>query len=154
MLSLSSHLIQLVQSLLQIVQRCIFWVGPNPQVFSPGSYLTLLIFPRAILNSFQSWHKNELSSVICSSLRFFEFFSSIGSTFPLFILFSSSMEPSQDCGSYPFSSFQIPFLTGAPLYHSTSRYLFFRSAQDISKIHVSTLLSFKIFRGCHLIQAF
>ena len=29
----------------------------------------------------------------------------------------------------------------------------FRSAEDISKIRVSTLLSFKLFRGCYLIQA-
>ena len=41
---------------------------------------------------------------------------------------------------------------GAPHYHSTSHYLLFRSAEDISKIRVSTLHSFKLFRGCSLIQ--
>ena len=45
-------------------------------------------------------------------------------------------------------------MTGAPHKHSTLAILFFRSAQDISKIRVSTLLSFKLFRGCYLIQAF
>ena len=34
LLSHSSHLIQSVQSLFKIVQRCFLWVGPNPQVFS------------------------------------------------------------------------------------------------------------------------
>ena len=42
--------------------------------------------------------------------------------------------------------------TAAPHYHSTSRYLLFRSAQDISKIRVSTLHSFKLFRDWYLIQ--
>ena len=53
----------------------------------------------------------------------------------------------------PFSLFQIPSHAGALYYHSTSRYLLFRSAQDISEIRVSTLLSFQLLRGCYLIQA-
>ena len=53
MLSHSSHLIQPVQSLFKIVQRCIFWVGPNPQVFSQD--LTwLFYFSGAIQISFRS----------------------------------------------------------------------------------------------------
>ena len=57
------------------------------------------------------------------------------------------------CGSYPFSLFQIPFLTGAPLYHSPLAIHLFRSAEDISKIRISTLHSFKFFWGCYLFQA-
>ena len=53
----------------------------------------------------------------------------------------------------PFFSFQIPSLDGAPHIYSFLAILLFRSAQDISKIRVSTLLSFKFFRGCSLIQA-
>ena len=54
LLSHSSHLIQPVQSLLQIVQRCIFWVGPNPQVFSQD--LTWLFsFPGVTLKFFSKF---------------------------------------------------------------------------------------------------
>ena len=55
----------------------------------------------------------------------------------------------------------IPFLvsnifshTGAPHNHPLFAIHLFRSAHDISKIRVSTLLSFKLFRGCYIIQAF
>ena len=58
------------------------------------------------------------------------------------------------CGSYTFSSFQIPFLTGAPLYHSPLAIHLFRSAEDISKICVFTLHPFKLFRGPILFKPF
>ena len=67
------------------------------------------------------------------------------------ILFISGGTKSSFVDLTPFL-ISMPFLTGAPLYHSTSRYLLFRSVQDISKIPVSTLHSFKLFRGCYLIQ--
>ena len=51
------------------------------------------------------------------------------------------------------SSFQMFSHAGAPLNHPLLAIQLFRSAQDISKIRVSTLLSFKFFRGCSLIQA-
>ena len=52
-----------------------------------------------------------------------------------------------------FSLLQMPSHTGAPHIHSLLAIHLFRSTQDISKIRASTLLSFKIFRGCHLIRA-
>ena len=90
MLSHSSHLIQPVQSLLQIVQRCIFWVGPNPHVIFSGSYLTLLIFPGATLNSFEVWRKNDLSSVKCLSPRSVKFFSSLAQSLRFWFFRSAS----------------------------------------------------------------
>ena len=53
----------------------------------------------------------------------------------------------------PFPSFQIPSHAGAPIKHLLLAIHLFRSAQDISKIRVSTLHSFKLFRGGCLIQA-
>ena len=50
--------------------------------------------------------------------------------------------------------FQCFSYAGAPLNHPSLAIKLFRSAQDISKIRVSTLHSFKIFRGCSLIQVF
>ena len=53
----------------------------------------------------------------------------------------------------------IPFLVqmlshaDAPLNHPSLAIKLFRSAQDISKIRVSTLHSFKLFRDWYLIQA-
>ena len=52
----------------------------------------------------------------------------------------------------PFFSSQIPSLDGAPHIYSFLAILLFRSAQDISKIRVSTLHSFKLFRDWYLIQ--
>ena len=41
---------------------------------------------------------------------------------------------------------------GAPLNHPLLAIQLFRSAQDISEIRVSSLLSFQLFPGCYLIQ--
>ena len=57
------------------------------------------------------------------------------------------------CWSYLFPHFNV-FSYRCSSYSFTSRYLLFRSAQDISKIRAYTLLSFKLFRGCSLIQVF
>ena len=69
--------------------------------------------------------------------------------------FSSPVDSIQAFGvdHIPFSSFQMPSHAGAPYIQSFLAIQLFRSAQDISKIRVSTLLSFKFFRGCSLIQA-
>ena len=56
--------------------------------------------------------------------------------------------------NYILCSLQIPSHAGAPHIQSFLAIQLFWSAQDISKTHVSTLHSFKIFRGCSLIQAF
>ena len=42
---------------------------------------------------------------------------------------------------------------GAPLNHPLLTIPLFQSAEDISKIRVSTLHLFKFFQGCYLIQA-
>ena len=75
------------------------------------------------------------------------------SSLSFFVLFSSPVDPIQALLITSFSSFQMFSHVGAPLNHPLLAIQLFRSAQDISKIHVSTLLSFKLFRGCYLIQA-
>ena len=74
------------------------------------------------------------------------------SSSPLFILFLLRWNQVKLCRSYPFSLFQIPSHAGAILSHSPLAIQLFRSAEDISKIHVSTLHSFKLFRDWYLIQ--
>ena len=67
--------------------------------------------------------------------------------------FSSPVDSIQAFGvDHIFSSFQKFYHTGAPHNHPLFAIHLFRSAQDISKIRVSTLHSFKIFRGRFLIQ--
>ena len=51
-----------------------------------------------------------------------------------------------------FFFFQCFSYAGAPLNHPSLAIKLFRSAQDISKIRVSTLHSFKLFRDWYLIQ--
>ena len=70
----------------------------------------------------------------------------------LFILFLLWWNQVKLCGSYPFSSFQIPFLAGAPHIHPLLAIQLFRSAEDVSKIRVSTLNPFKLFGDYYLIQ--
>ena len=48
--------------------------------------------------------------------------------------------------------FQCFSYAGTPLNHPSLAIKLFRSAQDISKIRVSTLHSFKLFRDWYLIQ--
>ena len=74
LLSHSSHLIQPAQSIFYIIQRCFFWVGPNPQVFSQDLTWLLLFSRRYSQILFQVWRKNELSSVKCFSPLSLKFF--------------------------------------------------------------------------------
>ena len=78
LLSHSSRLIQPVLSPFQvIVQRCIFWVGPNPQVFSQDLTSPFLFSRSYSQIHFKVWRKNELSPVKCLSPRSFKLFSSL-----------------------------------------------------------------------------
>ena len=67
--------------------------------------------------------------------------------------FSSPVGSIQALLSISFPHFNVFFHAGAPHNHPPLAIQLFRSAQDISKIHVSTLHSLKLFRGCYIIQA-
>ena len=66
------------------------------------------------------------------------------------------MEPIQAFGvdHIPFPSFLMLSHAGAPRNHPLLSIQLFRSAQDISKIRASTLLSFKLFRGLIVFKPF
>ena len=99
--------------------------------------------------------KKSFSSIlfVLSKIHGSSFMPSCHNCFRLWDLFSPIRSNSR-FANYILSSLQIPSHAGAPHIQSFLAIQFFRSAQDISKISVSTLHSLKISRGCSLIQAF
>ena len=81
--------------------------------------------------------------------RWFSWRCSTSSSF--FVLFLLRWFQVKLCWSYPFLISMLSH-AGAILNCSPLAILLFRSAQDISKIRVSTLHSFKLFRDWYLIQ--
>ena len=70
----------------------------------------------------------------------------------ILIFFSGGFNSSFGIEHTPFHFSQCFSYAGAPLNHPSLAIKLFRSAQDISKIRVFTLHSFKLFRDWYLIQ--
>ena len=131
--------------------RCLFHPSPSclcfpalpPFFFKDSDFLIMYPFICGRpLHSFLSTFVSGDFPCRCSTVS--------SSSSSVFFFFSGGFKSS--FVDHTFFLISVSSHTGAPHYHSTSRYLLFRSAQDISKIRVSTLHSFKLFRDWYLIQ--
>ena len=132
-------------------QRCLFHPSPSCLCFSRPPTL----FPQGLRFLYQvSFYFCEVSPFFSVNVltRWFSRRCSTSSSF-LVLFFSGGFNSSFGIKHTPFLFFQCFSYAGAPLNHPSLAIKLFRSAQDISKIRVSTMHSFKIFRGCSLIQA-
>ena len=137
------------RSIISSSQRCLFHPSPSCLCFSRPPTL----FPQGLRFLYQVFlYSCEISPFLLRQCSYPVILKKILTKLQVIIIRSLSSPVDSIQVLSIISSFQIFSHAGAPLNHPLLAIRLFRSAQDVSKIRVSTLHSFKLFRGCYLIQ--